>query len=256
MGIAKAVKGGRASVVKTAKRVGVYIGSLCLLSLSPNGYTQELGEQDPWEGYNRAVYAFNDTVDRYVMKPVAKGYRAITPDPVEESISNLFSNLNELRNVLNDALQWKWGQAANDSGRFLVNSTVGVVGLFDVAKHLGLEKSDGEDFGQTLANWGMGQGPYLVLPFLGPSTLRDLGGLPADIYLDPVVYIDHVPTRNTLRGSGFVVQRASLLEAEKLASGDRYLFMRDAYLQRREYLINDGDVEDDFGGDFDSEYDF
>jgi len=125
-----------------------------------------------------------------------------------------------------------------------------------VAKHLGLEKSDGEDFGQTLAIWGVDQGPYLVLPFLGPSTLRDLGGLPADIYLDPVVHIDHVPTRNTVRGTGFVVQRASLLEADKLVSGDRYVFLRDAYLQRRDYLVKDGVVEDDFGGNFDDEYDF
>jgi len=256
MCIAKAITGCGAVAGRTVRRVGISIGSLFLLGLSQYGYTQELVDQDPWEGYNRKVHAFNDTVDRYVMKPVAKGYRAITPDPVEESFGNLFSNLNELRNILNDTLQWKWGQAANDSGRFLVNSTVGVVGLFDVAKHLGLEKSDGEDFGQTLAIWGVDQGPYLVLPFLGPSTLRDLGGLPADIYLDPVVHIDHVPTRNTVRGTGFVVQRASLLEADKLVSGDRYVFLRDAYLQRRDYLVKDGVVEDDFGGNFDDEYDF
>lgn len=225
---------------------------LCLIS--PFSLAQDANGQDPWEGFNRAVYSFNDKADRYFMKPVAKGYRAITPDPVETGLGNVFANLAELRNVLNDALQWKWKQAGNDAGRFLINSTVGLVGLFDVAKLAGLEKSEGEDFGQTLAVWGVGQGPYIVLPFLGPSSLRDTAGLPADMWSDPVAHIDDVPTRNTTRFVGLVVQRASLLQAEELISGDRYTFLRDAYLQRRDYLINDGVVEDDFGGDMDDEY--
>lgn len=211
---------------------------------------------DPWEGFNRGVYAFNEFGDRYVLKPVAKGYRAITPDPVEISMNNVFSNLGELRNILNDALQWKWEQAANDTGRLLVNSTIGLVGLFDVAQRMGLDESEGEDFGQTLAAWGVGQGPYLVLPFLGPSSLRDAGSLPVDWYTDPITYMDHTSSRNTARGTGLIVQRAALLDAEELISGDRYIFLRDAYLQRRDYLINDGVVEDDFGDDFDEEYDF
>ena len=224
---------------------------LCLAA-SVSGPLQ--ASEDPWEGFNRAMYTFNDKADSYLLKPAAKGYRAVTPDAVETSVANVFSNLTELRNVLNDALQWKWGQAGNDLGRFLINSTAGVVGLFDVAKYAGLEKSEGEDFGQTLAVWGVGQGPYVVLPFLGPSSLRDAAGLPLDFQTDPVSYIDHVPTRNSTRFTGLVSQRAGLLQSEELLSGDRYVFIRDAYLQRRDYLINDGAVEDDFGGDLDGEY--
>lgn len=210
----------------------------------------ETRNPDPWEGFNRGVYKFNDGVDRFFLKPVAQGYQAITPDPVEDGVSNVFDNLFEVRNIINDILQWKWGQAANDTGRFLVNSTVGIVGLFDVAQHIGMPENDGgEDFGQTLAVWGVGSGPYLMLPFLGPTTLRDGAGMPIDMQMDLVGYIDHVPTRNTTYGVRIVSDRAGLLEAEALMSGDRYTFIRDAYLQRREYLIKDGAVEDDFGGD-------
>ncbi len=210
----------------------------------------EARNPDPWEGFNRGVYKFNDGVDRFFLKPVAQGYQAITPDPVEDGISNVFDNIFEVRNIINDVLQWKWGQAANDTGRFLVNSTVGIVGLFDVAQHIGMPENDGgEDFGQTLAVWGVGSGPYLMIPFLGPSTLRDGAGMPIDMQMDLVSYIDHVPTRNTTYGVRIVSDRAGLLEAEALMSGDRYTFIRDAYLQRREYLIKDGAVEDDFGGD-------
>ncbi len=210
----------------------------------------EAKNPDPWEGFNRGVYKFNDGVDRFFLKPVAQGYQAITPDPVEDGISNVFSNLFEVRNIVNDVLQWKWGQAANDTGRFLVNSTVGIVGLFDVAQHIGMPENDGgEDFGQTLAVWGVGSGPYLMIPFLGPSTLRDGAAMPVDMQMDLVGYVDHVPTRNTTYGVRIVSDRAGLLEAEALMSGDRYTFIRDAYLQRREYVIKDGAVEDDFGGD-------
>ena len=128
---------------------------------------------DPWEGFNRKVFVFNDTLDTYTLKPLAKGYRAITPDPVEDGISRMFSNLWEIVNVLNDVLQGKFGQAGNDTGRFLVNTTVGLVGFFDVADNFGLPKNDGEDFGQTLGVWGVGEGPFLMLPLFGPSTLRD-----------------------------------------------------------------------------------
>lgn len=208
------------------------------------------GDQDPWEGFNRKVFAFNDTMDHYLLKPVAKGYQAVTPDPLEHGFSNMFSNLKEVRNIVNDLLQGKLSQAGNDSGRLAVNTTLGLAGFFDVAKHMGLLKSDGEDFGQTLAAWGVGQGPYVVLPFLGASTLRNAGSLPVNSFADPIGKVDHVPTRNSLWATELVGLRASLLSAESLISGDRYAFMRDAYLQRRTYLVNDGQVEDDFGGDF------
>ena len=168
---------------------------------------------------------------------------------MQRGVGNFFGNLREVTNSFNSVLQWKWGQASNDAGRFVVNSTVGVVGLFDVAEHWGLEANEGEDFGQTLAVWGVPSGPYVVLPLLGPSTVRDVPGRVVDVYTDPMYYIDHDPTRYIFVFSDLVQSRASLLEAESLLKGDRYVLLRDAYLQRREYLINDGELEDDFGAE-------
>jgi len=204
--------------------------------------------EDPWEGFNRKIFVFNDTLDTYALKPIAKGYRAITPDPVEKGISRMFSNLGEIRNVLNDLLQGKFRQAGNDTGRFLVNTTIGLVGFFDVADDLGMPKSDGEDFGQTLGVWGVGEGPYVVLPLFGPATLRDGPAKIVDMLVNPISEVDHVPTRNTIYGVDVVSTRADLLKAEKLIKGDKYSFIRDVYLQRREHLVEDGQVEDDFGG--------
>ena len=204
--------------------------------------------EDPWEGFNRKIFVFNDTLDTYALKPIAKGYRAITPDPVEKGISRMFSNLGEIRNVLNDLLQGKFRQAGNDTGRFLVNTTIGLVGFFDVADDLGMPKSDGEDFGQTLGVWGVGEGPYMVLPLFGPTTLRDGPAKIVDMMVNPISEVDHVPTRNAIYGVDVVSTRADLLKAEKLIKGDRYSFIRDVYLQRREHLVEDGQVEDDFGG--------
>ncbi|MBV1932349.1 MAG: VacJ family lipoprotein [Porticoccaceae bacterium] len=206
-------------------------------------------DNDPLETFNRAIFSFNDTADKWLLKPIARGYRAVTPNPVEHGVGRMFSNLGEVLSVVNDVMQGKFGQAGNDSGRFLVNSTVGLVGFFDVAQHWGMPKSDGEDFGQTFGVWGMGQGSYLVLPFLGPSTFRDAPGRALDSFLNPIGYVDHVPTRNEIYGANVLSVRAELLEAEKLITGDKYSFMRDVYLQRREYLTLDGQVEDDFGDD-------
>lgn len=224
---------------------------VCVLSLLCAVPVVAQNESDPLEGFNRAMFSFNEGADKVVLKPLAKGYRAVTPDPVEKGFSNVFSNLLEVRNVANDILQWKWGQAVNDTGRFLVNSTIGVVGLFDVADGMGLEKSQGEDFGQTLGAWGVGSGAYIVLPLLGPSTVRDGSMMPLNSLAHPVSHIDHVPTRNSARGTEIIINRAALLDAEKMISGDRYSFIRDAYLQRRQFLVNDGEVEDNFGDDLD-----
>lgn len=229
-----------------------------LLALPAWGQKAE-APSDPWEGFNRKVHTFNEVADRWVLRPVARGYVKVTPDPVEQGVSNFFGNLLEVRNVLNDVLQWKWKQAGNDTGRFLINSTLGVAGVFDVARHMNLEQSDGEDFGQTLAVWGVKDGPFVVLPFLGPSTIRDTAGLPVDWMSHPIDEIDHVPTRNTVQALDFINTRAELLQAEAFVSGDRYVFLREAYLQRRNYLIKDGEVEDDFGdfGGFEGdEYDY
>ncbi|WP_439135711.1 MlaA family lipoprotein [Pseudomaricurvus sp.] len=225
---------------------------LLLLTSSQYGIANDSSEiEDPWEGVNRKIFVFNDTLDTYFLKPIAKGYRAVTPDPVETGVSNFFSNLLEINNVVNDLLQAKWAQAGNDTGRLLVNSTVGIGGLFDVAQHFGMPRSEGEDFGQTFSVWGAGQGPYIVVPFFGSTTLRDGVGMPFNAYVHPLTLVDHVPTRNSIYAGDLVDTRASLLDAEDLLSGDKYTFIRDAYLQRRDYLINDGTVEDSFGDDGD-----
>lgn len=215
---------------------------------------ESLSSRDSYEAWNRKVFAFNDGLDRILLKPVAKGYLAVTPKPVETGVSNFFSNLGEITNIVNDVLQWKWKQAGNDTGRFLLNSTVGLAGLVDVAQKAGLTKSDGEDFGQTLAVWGVPQGPYLVLPFLGPSSVGNLPAIPVDWYTNPVAYLDPDRDRYLVTAADLVQTRAALLEAEDLISGDRYTFIRDAWLQRREYLINDGKIEDEFGDEFGDEF--
>ncbi|MDN3640618.1 VacJ family lipoprotein [Simiduia curdlanivorans] len=222
---------------------------LCCCNAAPLFAQDGASEQDPWEGFNRKMFAFNDGLDTYLLRPLAVGYRAVLPDPVEVGVDNVFLNLREITNVFNDVLQWKWDKAANDTARFLINSTVGVVGVFDVAGHFGLLRGDGEDFGQTLAAWGVGQGPYMMLPFLGPSTLRRTAAIPLDLDTLPIVQIGDVAVRNSVLGLRFVSLRAQLLPFEDSISGDKYVFIREAYLQNRQFLINDGVVEDDFGGD-------
>lgn len=204
---------------------------------------------DPWEGFNRKVFTFNDTADRYLLKPVAKGYRAITPQFLEDGIHNMFSNVGEVGSVLNSVLQAKFQHGAEDTGRLLINSTVGLLGFFDVAAKIGLQPHN-EDFGQTLGYWGVTSGPYVVLPLLGSRTVRDAFGSVPDAYTDVVPYlIEHVPTRNEVLAGRVVDARVAVLDAEALVSGDRYIFLRDAYLQRRQFLINDGVVEDSFGSE-------
>lgn len=199
---------------------------------------------DPWEGYNRAVFSFNDTLDRYALKPVAQGYKYVTPEPVRDGVGNFFSNLGELGNLFNSVLQWKLTDAGVAGSRFLLNTTLGLGGILDPAGRMGLSQQP-EDFGQTLATWGVGQGPYIVWPFLGPSTIRDSAGFPVNWYLDPVTYIEEDKVRYSLRAVDVVNGRAGLLEQEKLMQGDRYSFIRDAYLQRRQFLINDGKATED-----------
>ncbi len=229
-----------------SSRISVLI-SLLLIS----GCATTSQSNDPLESYNRAMYSFNDFADRAVIKPVAKVYDAVTPDPISQAISNVFSNLNDITVIINDLLQFKFSQAADDTGRFLLNSTVGFAGIFDVAGYAGHTKND-EDFGQTLGAWGIQPGAYVVLPFFGPRTVRDSIGLVGDIYTDPVIYIDHVATRNAVTATRIVDNRASLFRAEKVldeAALDEYSYVRDAYLQHRQNLVYDGnppESEDDF----------
>jgi phospholipid-binding lipoprotein MlaA len=200
-------------------------------------------ERDPWESFNRSIYAFNDSFDKAIARPVAEAYQAVLPDFIETGISNFFSNLDDVVVIVNDLLQFKFEQAASDLSRFVWNTTVGLLGFIDVATHMELPKHN-EDFGQTLATWGVGDGAYLVLPFLGPSTVRDATGLVVDFtYLDPVVYNDDDEVRWGLIALRAIDKRADLLEATRIMekSGiDPYVFMRNAYFQVRQNQIYDG----------------
>lgn len=223
------------------------LGSLMALvglSLMP-AVSQAASEEDPWESFNRPIFRFNDTLDTYALKPIAQGYQAVTPQFLEDGIHNVFGNIGDVGNLANNVLQGKLHNAGVDTGRLIFNTTFGLLGFFDVAKHMGLQKND-EDFGQTLGVWGLNSGPYLVIPFLGPSTVRDATGRVPDSFLTPYPYIDHVPTRNVTRGVNVIDTRARLLSAERLISGDKYIFIRNAYLQSREFKVKDGEVEDDF----------
>ena len=217
--------------------------STILIILSGTGcatYSVNQPVYDPWEKYNRAIYRFNDTLDRYALKPAAKGYKFVTPDFVEKGISNFFSNIDDVTVTFNDLLQGKFAQAAQDGWRFLLNSTVGLAGLFDVATALGLEKHR-EDFGQTLGKWGVAEGPYFMLPFLGPATVRSTGGRVVDWGTDPLTYVSPDWAKYSLIGGEFVENRAQLLEASNLLDSafDPYTFLRDAYVINRRQLAYD-----------------
>ncbi len=216
----------------------------------------EPSEQDPWEGFNRSIYSFNEGVDRFFLKPIAETYRDITPDIIQTGVSNFFSNLGDLLVIINDLLQLKFEQTAQDIARFLLNSTIGFVGVFDVATPLGLPKHD-EDFGQTLGYWGVGSGPYLVLPLLGPSSLRDAGGLVVDYSINPVRNVDDSDDQLALDIASIINTRTRLLRAEEildtaiLGDDDRYSFFRDAWLSRRNNQVYDGNPPDE-GDDLDA----
>ncbi len=218
--------------------------SLALASVVTGCATQ--ANKDPLEGVNRGVYKFNDVADQIVIKPVAGAYKAVAPTPVRKGVNNFFNNLGSITTVLNDLLQLKFASAFTDAGRFIINSTFGVAGLIDVA---GMDKIPlhKEDFGQTLGYWGAGNGAYLVLPILGPSSVRDTTGLVFDAFTsDPIQYVhrkDNIATSNWLRAAQLVDKRAELLDAKDLvdnASLDPYAFARDAYLQHRASLVSDG----------------
>ena len=202
-------------------------------------------EDDPWEGFNRVVFKFNDTLDTYALKPIAQGYQFITPQFLEDGIHNMYRNVGDVRNLANNVLQVKPHAAGVDTARLLMNTIVGVGGFFDVGTKMGLQRND-EDFGQTLGYWGLNSGPYLVLPLLGPSTVRDALGIYPDSYAEPYRYMHDVSARNTVAGMKIIDARANLLSAEKLITGDKYIFIRNAYLQSREFKVKDGQVVDDF----------
>jgi phospholipid-binding lipoprotein MlaA len=221
------------------------INSIILLTaagLTGCASTHPGNPSDPLEPINRGIYKFNDTVDKAVIKPVAQGYKAVMPTAGRNMVSNFFSNLDDIAVTANDLLQFKLVQGFSDGMRFIVNTTVGVFGLIDVASTGGLVKHH-EDFGQTLGKWGIGNGPYLVLPILGPSTLRDSAGLYADGYVSPIYQMDNMQARNQAYLARGINRRAELLDQEKILKGsmiDPYQFVRDAYLQHRLSQIYDG----------------
>ena len=217
--------------------------AVCLLALATGCATSGTSNpRDPWEGFNRPVYEFNDAVDRAVLKPVAQGYQKVLPEFARTGVNNFFANLNDFGTGLNNILQGKPADGANDLGRLVVNSVVGILGLFDVATPMGLEKHN-EDFGQTLGVWGVPSGPYLVIPLLGPSTARDA---PARI-VDPQYAYSRSVDKNVaewaLPLTDVIRTRANLLQAERVlddAALDKYSFIRDAWLQRRRNQVYDG----------------
>ena len=198
---------------------------------------------DPWEGWNRGVFAFNDTLDRFIVKPVSEVYLKIVPSPLRTGVTNVFDNITYLNVIANSFLQGKGKQGYADIGRFIINSTVGLGGVFDVATAAGVPRNE-EDFGQTLAVWGVGEGPYLVLPLLGPSNFRDAPGYAFAALVHPLTYWNGDTAISAgLGGLGIVDQRARAKGAFELinaAALDRYIFIREAYRQRRIFLIYDG----------------
>ena len=233
------------------------IGALLIVAILASGCATMPGRttnDDRFEGFNRKVDRFNNAVDRAALKPVAKAYNKVTPRPVRSGISNFFANLEYPTTFINQFLQGKFVLGLRDTGRFLVNSTFGVAGLFDVASKMNLPAND-EDFGQTLAVWGVPAGPYLVLPFFGPSNFRDAPSRIPDNYTYTLTYLDlSWETKLGVRAVNVVSERAELLSLEQTLnkSYDRYAFVRDAWVQRREYKIFDGeppleDLEDDSG---------
>lgn len=224
-----------------AKRITTLLVAAGMVGLL-GGCATSGNPKDPIEGFNRAMFSFNEGLDTVIIKPVAQGYEAVLPTPVRTGVTNFFGNIADVFIAVNNLLQGKVPEAFSDAGRFVVNSTVGILGVFDWATDMGLEKHD-EDFGQTFGRWGVGNGAYVVIPFFGPRTARDTVGLVLDVKADPVAHVDNIPTRNTLLAVRIASDRAAQLPADKVieeAALDKYSYIRDGYLQRRRNLIHDG----------------
>ncbi|MEZ5644482.1 MAG: VacJ family lipoprotein [Burkholderiaceae bacterium] len=216
-------------------------GAVFLAVLAGCATGPEANARDPLEPFNRSIYQFNDAVDRAVLKPVATTYVQVTPHPVRQGVSNFFDNLGDLWSFVNATLQLRPREAAENILRFNVNTVLGLGGVLDIASEMGIQRTK-VDFGQTLGRWGVPAGPYLVLPLLGPSSVRDAAGLGIESRGDLVMSVDHIPTRNSLYGLRVVETRADLLRATSLLEGaalDKYSFTRDFYLQRRQNQVDD-----------------
>ena len=215
---------------------------LLILLLSFPIFGEEIN--DPFEDLNRDIFIFNEKLDEKLLKPAALTYRKVTPQFARTGVTNFFNNLEEIDTTINQVLQGEIKYAFNDAGRFVINSTIGLFGLIDVASKMGLEKHE-EDFGQTLGVWGFDAGPYLMIPFLGPSNPRDLLSRPISSFLSGTFAMEDNDVKITLVGIDALETRERLLDAETLIIGDKYIFVKDAYIQSREYEINNGSTEDD-----------
>jgi len=230
------------------------VALIAVLSVTGGAVQGACAAGDPFEPINRPMFALNDAFDRWALRPVARGYDFVVPAPAKRGVSNFFSNLYDVTSTLNAVLQWRWEGASQSGGRFLVNSTLGVVGLFDVATSMGIRPYR-TDFGQTLALWGVPEGPYVMLPLFGPRTFRSGTGTLVDTFaLSVPPYIGDDTLRNSVWGLELVHGRSVLLGSDELISGDRYIFVRDAYLQQRAAFVNDGELQDDFA-DFEDSWD-
>ncbi len=220
---------------------------LGMLFLSACATTGGLDERDPWEGFNRGVYSFNEVMDNIIFEPIGKVYDVLTPDIIDEGVSNFFGNLGQLSVIANDLLQFKFDQAANDTVRLFLNSTIGLFGFFDISSEGGLYSSE-EDFGQTLAHWGIGSGPYLVVPFFGPTTVRGATRLVVDkTLLNPITYVDDDLTIAGLLTLNYVDFKSDILSTTDLikeAALDEYSFVKNAYFEKRANQISGGEFED------------
>ena len=215
---------------------------LLILLLSFPIFGEEIN--DPFEDLNRDIFIFNEKLDEKLLKPAALTYRKVTPQFARTGVTNFFNNLEEIDTTINQVLQGEIKYAFNDAGRFVINSTIGLFGLIDVASKMGLEKHE-EDFGQTLGVWGFDSGPYIMIPFLGPSNPRDLLSRPISSFLSGTFAMEDNDVKITLLGIDALETRERLLDAETLIIGDKYIFVKDAYIQSREYEINNGSTEDD-----------
>jgi len=215
---------------------------LLVLLLSFPIFGEEIN--DPFEDLNRDIFIFNEKLDEKLLKPAALTYRKVTPQFARTGVTNFFNNLEEIDTTINQVLQGEIKYAFNDAGRFVINSTIGLFGLIDVASKMGLEKHE-EDFGQTLGVWGFDSGPYIMIPFLGPSNPRDLLSRPISSFLSGTFAMEDNDVKITLVGIDALETRERLLDAETLIIGDKYIFVKDAYIQSREYEINNGSTEDD-----------
>ena len=231
------------TVFRRLHRAGMSLVALALLAGCAAAPSRDApSRDDPFEPMNRASYRVHEVVDGQIVKPMIQAYVDYTPRLVQQGIRNFFNNIDDMFSVVNDFLQWKLDKAGNDMGRVMVNTGPGLLGLIDIASDAGIPKGN-EDFGQTFGYWGFPQGPYIFIPVFGPTTVRDGTGWIIRGFTTPVAYIQDVPVRNVVFGIGLVDLRASALEAESLvdqAAIDRYTFIRRAYLQRRRYLVYDG----------------